>query len=368
MLKFTDASGHAAPLSQAYSVTATGLKTFTINAAQLLSGTYGQTNGTIKVTISNHGLAVGDPVYLTFTTGKSINGLFTVTAVTDSSHFTVANSDMTPHGGSVLMPLLSVAGFAQTGNTVTIRTFGPHGLKPGNQVLVKFSNGEGTNGTYSVVKVVDPLHFTITVAASANQSNDGLLVYPLLAPPLTRHGSVTVQYGTWNMQYTDTGSSSSLNQSPLRSPTVFNFFYPGYSFPGALASAGLTTPEFQLTSASGVGQQMNFIEGAVLGNTANTNGLSSFSSGNGSIFLDLGPWMTTKLTADSGIPTLVDALSSRLMAGQLSADARASIVSFVANTNNFAYTAALPTQTQMRDRVRAVVHLLTSSPDFVIQK
>ena len=90
-----------------------------------------------------------------------------------------------------------------------------------------------------------------------------------------------IQENTWNMSYTDTGTTASLSQSPLRSPTVFNFFYPGYEFPGALASAGLTTPEFQLTTDSGVAAQMNFIEGGILNNTGNTNGLSSFTGGNG---------------------------------------------------------------------------------------
>jgi hypothetical protein len=168
------------------------------------------------------------------------------------------------------------------------------------------------------------------------------------------------------MGYTDTGVTSSLSQSPLRSPTVFNFFYPGYEFPGALASAGLTTPEFQLTTASGVALQMNFAEGGILGNTGNTNGLSSFTGGNGSIVLDIAPWMTTNYTANSGIPALVNALDTSLLAGQLSPDAQTSIVNYVASTN-FGYSSP-PTQTQMRDRVRAVVHLITSSPDFLIQK
>jgi hypothetical protein len=168
------------------------------------------------------------------------------------------------------------------------------------------------------------------------------------------------------MGYTDTGNSASLPQSPLRSPTVFNFYYPGYQFPGVLASAGLTTPEFQLTTASTVSQEMNFNEGAILGNAANTNGLSSFTSGNGSIVLDLGPWMTTKYTTNSGIPVLVNALNTLLVAGQLSPEVQSSIVSYVASTN-FPYSTP-PTQTQMRDRVRAVVHLITSSPDFLIQK
>ena len=206
-----------------------------------------------------------------------------------------------------------------------------------------------------------------TTCCSTSQNENSLSVYPLAAPPLARNGSVLVQEGTWNMSYTDTGTSSSLSQSPLRSPTVFNFFYPGYEFPGVLASAGLTTPEFQLTSASSVALQMNFAEGGILNNTGNTNGLSSFTGGNGSIVLDIGPWMTANYTADDGIPGLVDSLNTLLLAGQLSPAAKTSIVNCVATTNNFPYS-PLPTQTQMRDRVRAVIHLITSSPDFIIQK
>jgi hypothetical protein len=185
---------------------------------------------------------------------------------------------------------------------------------------------------------------------------------------LTRSGIVVVQENTWNMSYTDTGTTSSLSQSPLRSPTVFNFFYPGYEFPGVLASAGLTTPEFQLTTDTGVAAQMNFIEGGILNNTGNTNGLSSFNGGNGSIVLNLAPWMTTNYTANAGIPMLVSNLNTLLAAGQLSSFTQTNIIGYVANTTNFSYTTPVPTQTQMRDRVRAVVHLIVSSPDYIIQK
>jgi len=82
--------------------------------------------------------------------------------------------------------------------------------------------------------------------------------------------------------------------------------------------------------------------------------------------LDLGPWMTPALTSDAGIPGLVDGLSTVLCAGQLSPAARTVIVNYVANTSRFPYTT--PTHTQMRDRVRAVVHLIVSSPEFLIQK
>jgi hypothetical protein len=111
---------------------------------------------------------------------------------------------------------------------------------------------------------------------------------------------------------------------------------------------------------------MNFIEGSLLNNTGNTNGLSSFAGGNGAIVLDIAPWMTTNYTSDANIPALVSALNTYLAAGELSAACQSKIVAFV-NTNNFTWSNP-PTQTQMRDRVRAVIHLIVSSPDYIIQK
>jgi hypothetical protein len=367
-LTFTDTSGNAAPTSQGYGVTITSPTTFTVTAPQLTTGTYGQTNGVITAAFAGNGLAAGNPVYIVFTTGGASNALFQVASVIDTTHFTVATTDLVTRAGSCLLPKLSVGGYMQTGTNIVISTTGPHGLVAGNSVYINFTSGSAVDGTYQVATVSDPTHFTVTTTNSANQKQNSLLVYDLQAPVLARSGTVVVQQSTWNMSYTDTGTTSTLSQSPLRSPTVFNFFYPGYEFPGVLASAGLTTPEFQLTTASGVAAQMNFIEGGILNNTGNTNGLSSFTSGNGSIVLNLAPWMTTNYTANAGIPTLVSNLNTLLAAGQLSAAAQTNIISYVANTTNFSYTTPTPTQTQMRDRVRAVVHLIASSPDYIIQK
>jgi hypothetical protein len=171
----------------------------------------------------------------------------------------------------------------------------------------------------------------------------------------------------------------------LNANTVFNFYFPSFEFPGALASAGLTTPEFQLTSDTSVALQMNFLEAGILGNPNNTNGLSSYNNGNGAIMLDIGQWMTTNYTANAGVPSLVDNLNTLLLAGQLSAPAKTNIVNYItyaapamtnivnnvtnvtAATTNFPY-ATPPTQGQMRDRVRGVVHLIIDSPDYTIQK
>ena len=367
MMIFTDTSGNAAPTSQGYSVTAASPTTLTITSPQLLVGTYGQTNGIITAALSNNGLAVGNPVYLVFTTGGAASALFQVASVIDGNHFTVTTTDLVQRAGSCLLPKLSVGGYTQTGTNIVISTTGPHGLVAGDSVYINFTSGSAVAGIYEVAGISDPSHFTVTTTNSANQNQDSLSVYGLQAPVLDRSGNVVIQEDTWNMSYTDSGTTSSLSQSPLRSSTVFNFFYPGYEFPGVLASAGLTTPEFQLTTDSGVAAQMNFIEGGILNNTGNTNGLSSFTGGNGSIVLDIDPWMTTNYTSNAGIPTLVSNLNTLLVAGQLSVSAQTNIISYVANTNNFSFSAP-PTATQMRDRARAVIHLIVNSPDYLIQK
>ena len=63
---------------------------------------------------------------------------------------------------------------------------------------------------------------------------------------------------------------------------------------------------------------------------------------------------------------LIGTLSTLLLGGQLSSSARTVIINYVGNNTNFPYTT--PTNTQMRDRVRAIVHLLLTSPDFTIQR
>ena len=363
-------SGSPAPASRVYSnVSVSNANTFTITAPGVGVGTYGQSGTTITVTNSGHELSVGHQLYLSFTSGGAKSGIFTVSSVTSSSIFTVTATDSTTRAGSCAFPKWTGGGFTQTGSNITFTTTGPHGLTTGKYVFVEFPDGGAvSNGTYRVTSVQGPTRFTILVYASASRTESSPIVLPLVTAPVIRSGSVTIHFNTWNMNYTDGGNSSSLSQTPLNSPTVFNYFFPDYKFQGILASAGLTTPEFQLTSDTSIILQMNFLTGGVFNNGSNTNGLSSFSGGNGSIGMDIGPWMTPAATANAGIPGLVDALNTLLCAGQLSSDAKSIIVNYVADTTRFPYTSPTPTNTQMRDRVRAVVHLIISSPEFAVQR
>jgi len=376
-MNFADTSGQPAPATQGYGVTVTSPTSFTVNAPGMVTGTYTQrpntvisnmlsaaleTNNVIMVSLSGHGLLVGGPIYLNFTTGGGSNGVYQVVWMTNNNYFAVISADTNILSGNMLSPKFTAGGFTQRATTVTVSCTTPHNLNAGDSVFIDFPIGTAPDGTYTVAAVPDLLHFTVTVATSVNQTQTGSTFFPLVPPPLVRAGDATVQLSTWAVGSTD----GTLTQTPLNSPTVFNYYFPDYKFPGMLAAAGLTTPEFQLTSDTEVAVQMNFLEGGLLNNTGNTNGLSSLVAGGGSIVMDLGPWMTPAYTSNTGIPGLVDALNSLLIGGQLSPSARSAIINYVANTTNFPYTT--PSYTQMRDRVRAVVHLLVTSPDFTIQR
>jgi uncharacterized protein (DUF1800 family) len=369
VLNFTDTSGQPTPANEPYSVTVTSPTNFTITPPGLATGSYVQNTNLITINISGHGLLPGNAIYLVFTTGGAATGLYQVITNTDSAHFTVATPDAAKRSGNCLLPRISLSGnggYTQSRTNITVDVPYSHGLQVGESISVNFTSGNPlpASGQYQVATVPDATHFTIVVALSANQSQNSLTIYPLAAPSLVRAGLVSAQESTWNMGTTD----NSLSQTPLRSPTVFNFFFPDFQFPGPLASAGLTTPEFQLTADTHVASQMNFLEGGLLNNTGNTNGLSSFSGGNGAVVMDLGPWMTTAYTANAtAVGNLVDALNTLLVGGQLTASAKPLIVNYVSNPGNFPYGSP-PTYSQMRDRVRAVVHLIVTSPDFTILK
>jgi len=385
MINFTDTSGQAAPARQPYAVTVLGANSFRVTPPGISFGTFSQTANTtisnmmtssmvttniIMVNIASHGLSVSNPVYLNFTSGGASNGLYQVIWRTNNNWLAVMTADAQSLSGNCAIDKITGGGYVMSsGSIVTYGTPMPHGLVTGNSFYVIFTqSGSPASRQYQVTSVPDPTHFTFTAALPTTGAQNGATLYPLIPSPLNRSGNSTMSWGTWAVNATDTGASLSLAQTPLNSPTVFNFFFPGYKFPGPLASAGLTTPEFQLTTDTTVAFQMNFLGGGIFTNVSsvnvNSNGLSSFNNGSGAIVIDLGSYMTSAFTANAGLPGLVDSLNSLLCAGQLSPAAKTLIVNYV--SANWSYT--VPTLPQMRDRVRAVAHLVLTSPDFAIQR
>jgi hypothetical protein len=197
-------------------------------------------------------------------------------------------------------------------------------------------------------------------------------------PTLDRTGNTISGYSDWSVGSTDT----SLGQTPLGSPTVFNFFEPGYKFPGLLANNGLVTPEFQISSDTNVIRQANFLFGGIYHTTGTgvtsgyTNGFSSFAGGAHDIMMDFSPWMglrpnaTGNWTDTPNLRALIQEMSKILMAGQMSQEMEDQIYNFVSVNTGTGYISypASPADADRRNRLRAIIYFIAVSPEHAIQR
>ncbi len=317
------------------------------------------------------------------------SGVYDVQTNPSGSSFTVQTADtpVTARAGNVIVPKFassytpqkSVSNLAYY-DLVQFNNNANHNLAVGTSIWVDapvVTPRPIADAEYVVSTLVDEDHFKTSSLPSVtnggsypyppSNSQNSFTIYPLVAPPMGRTGVVSINQSTFDLKTTE----STLTQSPLNSPTVFNFFFPNYRFPGTLSASNTDSPEFQLTTDTNVVNLSNSLTNMIIGTVGgngNANGLSSFNNGGGSVVMDIGPYMTTGYTTNANIPTLVDALSSLLIGGPLDAANRTTIINCVANTTNFPMTTPTPTNAQMRDRVRAVIHLIITSAEYAVQK
>ena len=159
--------------------------------------------------------------------------------------------------------------------------------------------------------------------------------------------------------------ATQLGQSPLRSPSVFNFFRPGYVPPSTSLSAGLLpAPEFQLVNESSVSGYLNYMQGAVRnGIYVNAPDVPSNTS-NASNGYDITAAYTAELAVVLDAVALVKRFNLLLCAGQLSAANQTLIV----NALNATPLTATSADSARRDRIAAGVLLVMASADYLIQK
>jgi hypothetical protein len=141
---------------------------------------------------------------------------------------------------------------------------------------------------------------------------------------------------------------SSLGQSPMHAPSVFNFFRPDYA-PNQpeLAAAALVAPEFQIESEVSVAGYLNYMQGWL---TPGTRDVSQ----------DYGP----ELALAAAPADLVAHLDTLLTGGRMSQGLRQRIE--VAVTGRPMDTGDVAAA--LRDRVAIAIFLTMASPDYLIQR
>lgn len=150
--------------------------------------------------------------------------------------------------------------------------------------------------------------------------------------------------GDWNFGNLS-DPSTRLGQSPQRSPSVFNYFRPGYVPAGtAIAGAGLVAPEFQLANETSVAGYLNFMLGVCAARHA-----------------DIRPDYSAERTLASDAAALVARIERLLCADQLGSGARQLIVDAIQG---------LPkaSSTDLDNRVATAAYLVLAAPDYLVQR
>jgi uncharacterized protein (TIGR03437 family) len=215
------------------------------------------------------------------------------------------------------------------------------------RVAQKFNdNGSGVRGDMkAVIKAILTDYEARSLDVIGNQGYGKLREPILRLSHLLRAFNYSCSCGVFPLYWMDSPEWA-IGQNPLRSPTVFNFFEPNYSHSGSIAAAGLHSPEFQITNDTSVIGISNFMRYVV------------FEGFKWEETKPLLPDYSAVLPLASNPPQLIDYLNTVMMAGGLSDRLKSSLVTEISKV-----PASRP-----EERVKEAVHLVITSPEYVIQK
>ena len=227
------------------------------------------------------------------------------------------------------------------------------------------NNGAGMRGDLRAVISAVLLDDEARNPAGLTQPGFGKLREPMVRmAQWGRTFGINSARGSWKMG-DFSNPATQLGQSPLRSPSVFNFFRPGYVPPSSALSASQTpAPEFQLVNESSVGGYLNFMQGVIRNGIFINAPDVPQSTSNGTNGYDITAAYANELAMVLDAASLVKRLSLLLCAGQLSAATQSLIVTALNATP------LTPTSTDKvkLDRVAAAVLLVMASSEYLIQK
>ena len=209
------------------------------------------------------------------------------------------------------------------------------------RVAGKFAdNGSGVRGDMKAVIAQILLDPDARGEAALTSATAGKLREPVTRlTAWARAFGVNSPSNAWAIGDTS-NQATRLGQSTGRSPSVFNFFRPGYA-PPAFATAGLVAPEFQITNEQSVVGYINYMYGLV-------------ANGAGDTKADYAEF--TAKAGDSA--ALVDDVALLLAAGQLSANTVGAIRAAVDSVPMTANNAAI-------NRVGIAIMLTLAAPEFL---
>jgi uncharacterized protein (DUF1800 family) len=207
-------------------------------------------------------------------------------------------------------------------------------------------NGAGVRGDLRALwtaVLTDPEALAPSDPATGGKLREPVLRYTSWA----RTVGIASETGKWGI-FDTSNAGLSLGQSPLRSPSVFNFFRPGYVPPHtAIAEAGAVAPEFQIANETSIAGYTNFLQWAIRWG-----------------YDDVKPTYTTMLGFAHDAHEVVRWLNLHLTADQLSPESCALIEAAVASLG----VTAESEDAQKKNVLASACLLVMSAPEYLVQK
>lgn len=218
------------------------------------------------------------------------------------------------------------------------------------------NNGAGVRGDLAAVVRTILLDTEARDINSANSATFGKIREPVIRMTnwMRAFGATSV---SGNYLLGSTSGNTSLGQSALASPSVFNFFRPGYVPPNTRAGAqNLTVPEFQIVDEVTVAGYANTMQTAIGTGIGTAN--------------DVRSTYARETTIANDANALANRMNRMLLYGQMSSTLRARIVESV---NSIAVPAATGSNqaaidTALLNRSRLAVYMTMVSPEYLVQR
>jgi uncharacterized protein (DUF1800 family) len=243
------------------------------------------------------------------------------------------------------------------------------------RIAAKFNNnGAGVRGDLGAVFSEILLDPDALNPANREQSSFGKLREPMLRfYQWARTCATETTRAKWGVRLRMGNGAFGLGQLPLRSPTVFNFFRPGYTPPSSnLGGRGLSAPEFQITTDTTVCGYGNTMESLIRKGFESFVNEDVYATG---IYQDP-PKRYDQADFSEMMPLadqpdrLLDYLNLVLCAGRLGTLSRSIIRQAVLEITALTPDdqRVYPGITLQQKKVHLAVFMVMISPDYVVQK
>ncbi len=218
-------------------------------------------------------------------------------------------------------------------------------------------NGQGVRGDLRAVVRAILLH---PEARGPATDTSGKLREPVLRlAAMLRALGFQSDTGWWRVGNTDSPAFG-LGQTPMRAPSVFNFYRPGYVAPGTGSAArGLVAPELQIANETSAAGYVNYMRDAVSVGVGITNTV-------GVVRRDIQADFSAEMALAHDPAALVERTFLRLLPHvAVSDELRADIVAAV---GSIALPTTGSTATALRTRVNTALLLTLVSAEFQVQR